>query len=518
MANRGIFKNYFKFLLYSIFSILGAIFLTRIPLKIGELTELYIKIGNLSFLSFKSFIFTIILGLLFSSIGIYLGKIFVTEYINNRRKILFKKWFSLSFSDSRKINKNEFIQITNQDLNTIQEFTLSDFPQIFVQFFSFIIASIQFIKISTLSYIVLIALYILYLLPMKNLLKYQSMYSEKLRSARVNIISVLSDAIYYKKTIFRQNKSKYILDILNNESNNSVEYLKKNEISKNKSKILPRTLDSIGPALILLIVGWQYFNQQINMGQLVTLLTYVVILNAPFRSIMNLLTSLPEFKVAYKNQNKFLQIPTKDVWGNKMLSQKVINKIKVKNTKSNIEYLFSKGDFVVISGRSGVGKTTFLNELFGLEQGLYKIEINNNKLNQGFNWNDDISYIPQEIYIFEGTIKENLEIDGIHLSSYDVYQKKLLNLLPDVNEIISNRSDLSTGQGEILNFLRNFNINKSVILIDEISGNIDKNALNQIHSLLDRYRENKIIIEITHRKLDIKEASYMEMEGIGIDK
>ena len=175
----------------------------------------------------------------------------------------------------------------------------------------------------------------------------------------------------------------------------------------------------------------------------------------------------------------------------------------------NMNFKINKGEVVYIDGESGKGKSTIINlicRLFDINKG--EIIMNNNNIN-----NIDIkslkkciSVIPQNIIVFNGTIKDNIILDNEYNS---VRLKNLIELLrlPNENE---KAEMLSHGQKQRVLIGRSlYNIDKSVYIFDEYLSAVDEDTSNRIHNYVINFikENNKIGIFISH---DNKEKVYYD--------
>jgi len=175
----------------------------------------------------------------------------------------------------------------------------------------------------------------------------------------------------------------------------------------------------------------------------------------------------------------------------------------------NVSLKINKGDKVAIIGESGAGKSTLIDILIGLhipKNGTLKIDgivISNNNLQS---WRGKIGYIPQNIYLFDGTIAENVCFGR----GYD--EKKLIRVLDQakVTNFIKNKNGINTlvgdsgiqlsgGQKQRVGIARALYGNPQVLILDEATSSLDSETeskiMNEIYSLV----ENQTLIIIAHR-------------------
>ena len=199
-------------------------------------------------------------------------------------------------------------------------------------------------------------------------------------------------------------------------------------------------------------------------------------------------------------------------------------KLSLKNLsfkyKSANKFLFkdisldiSKGKIYGITGSTGSGKTTLADILMCLNNKTDgKILLNDSfDLNNYKNsWQKLIGYVPQNIYLLDDTIKNNIafgelsnDIDEATLLKSIKLAKleKLINNLEkgyDTN-IGENGSKLSGGQIQRISIARALYTNPQILILDEITSSLDVNTEEEIINVIKNLKGEKTIILITHR-------------------
>lgn len=180
--------------------------------------------------------------------------------------------------------------------------------------------------------------------------------------------------------------------------------------------------------------------------------------------------------------------------------------------------IINKGDFVGITGQSGIGKTTILNLLLGfLAPSKGGILINGQPVDTGDikNYWPCISYVRQQSFFLHDTILKNitLEEEGhnrerLHCALHASGINEFIHQLPEgLNKIITeNGKNISGGQQQRIALARALYKNADLILLDEPFNELDEAS---VVSLLEHFCElsakGKMIILITHDK---KSLSY----------
>ena len=186
----------------------------------------------------------------------------------------------------------------------------------------------------------------------------------------------------------------------------------------------------------------------------------------------------------------------------------------------DINLKINKGDKVGIMGKTGSGKSTFINLFCGLlESDTGKIFIDQKSINEIINdWQNQIGYVPQTVSIFDETILYNITLadnkDEIDIEKVNNILK-LLNLEETINNLPNKieefageyGSKLSGGQCQRLGIARALYRDPNIIILDEATSGLDENTENLILEKLFKNKPNLTIITISHRKNSLKHCN-----------
>ena len=198
---------------------------------------------------------------------------------------------------------------------------------------------------------------------------------------------------------------------------------------------------------------------------------------------------------------KFSKISFKDV-------ECKIDKKKI-FAKLNIE--ISKNSFVVITGNSGIGKSSLIDMITGLilpSKGnifINKTNLNELEINH---WRSKVSYVPQEHFLLKDNIPNNIILDQkFEKKKYD----KIINLLElsdlDPKVILSEKGEsISVGQKQRVSIARALYSDREILILDEPTSNLNSLLEKKILKYLKK-NSLKTIIMITHNKSATKYAS-----------
>ena len=183
----------------------------------------------------------------------------------------------------------------------------------------------------------------------------------------------------------------------------------------------------------------------------------------------------------------------------------------------NINFELKKNDCIGIMGKSGVGKTTFVDIMLGLlkpQNG--EILINGNLIDDyGSNFTGSIAYVPQEPIILDDEIvtnitletdKKNVNYEKLQYSIKKANLDKVVEKLPNKLEtkVGDNGVRLSGGQNKRLALSRAFYHGKEIIMIDEATSALDFKTESLIAEEIRAIKGKTTIVIISHSKNILK--------------
>lgn len=192
-----------------------------------------------------------------------------------------------------------------------------------------------------------------------------------------------------------------------------------------------------------------------------------------------------------------------------------------KQVLNNINFSIPKGKFVGIVGPSGAGKTTFVDILLGLlPPGKGKISVDGKNIYDDIcAWQANLAYVPQSIYLIDGTIRENIamgieeeEIDDalitkvLHMAElYDFVQE----LPAGLNTTVGERGvKLSGGQRQRIGIARALYYQPQVLVLDEATSALDNDTEKSITDTILKLKGQITIIAVAHRLTTLAQCDF----------
>ena len=293
--------------------------------------------------------------------------------------------------------------------------------------------------------------------------------------------------------------------------------------------------------LFILILLKIYEYEFVEIGALIAFYGICAIKVIPaFQKIFNSLASIDSNISSFYNIEEDL-INAKQIHltnNQKEISQKInfqkeieINDVtfrypsKIKAGVFNVNMKIPFGSKIGIVGKTGSGKSTLLDLILGFinpqsgEILVDKLNLNNKNLKS---WQKNISYVPQNFYIYEGTVKSNvafalnekaIETNKITKSLELAELKEFIgNVNLDVGE---NGKKLSGGQKQRIGIARAIYKNTELLVLDEATSALDTITEKKIIKNLDNNKKIKTLIIVSHRfeSLEMCDKIYFIEEG-----
>jgi ATP-binding cassette, subfamily B, bacterial PglK len=230
------------------------------------------------------------------------------------------------------------------------------------------------------------------------------------------------------------------------------------------------------------------------------------------KALYNLLNDYNIIDDSQKNCNKIATKITNIYLKNISFSYNTFDKAIIKDFSLEIKV----GDKIAFIGPTGCGKTTLVDIILGLySPSNGNIYINNTKVNNMKQWNNNIAYVPQFNYLLDDTIYSNVAFGEEVINKDKVKNVAKLACIDDVIENLEHGYDtiigergvkLSGGQRQRLGIARALYRDADILVLDEATSALDeeteKKVMNTIYSMKDT-----IVIMIAHRLSTIKNAN-----------
>ena len=184
----------------------------------------------------------------------------------------------------------------------------------------------------------------------------------------------------------------------------------------------------------------------------------------------------------------------------------------------DISFTVKPGETIAIVGHTGSGKTSIislLNRLYHIQKGSIQLDDVSIEAYDLDALRSKIGVVLQDVFLFAGTITENVTLRNDNISKEKVMEAaKLIGLhdfimrLPgnyDFN-VMERGATMSQGQRQLLSFIRAILFNPSVLILDEATSAVDTETEQMIQHAIDKLIEGRTSIVIAHRLSTIRKA------------
>ena len=240
---------------------------------------------------------------------------------------------------------------------------------------------------------------------------------------------------------------------------------------------------------------------------------------ASFRRIINLKNTSPTIDNGTEKLTSF----------NKKIEISNLNFEYVKNfpVLNDISIDINKGQTTAIVGSTGSGKSTLIKlvlRLYDSTSGEIKFDGKNIRDLELDSLRNKIGLVSQDIFLFEGTVFENIAYGNLDAKDDEVWEAaklsesdKFINLLPNKeNTIVGERGQkLSGGQRQRISIARAILKNPEILILDEATSAVDNETEAAIQRSINTLKEGRTVIAIAHRLSTIRNAEiiYVLEEG-----
>lgn len=327
------------------------------------------------------------------------------------------------------------------------------------------------------------------------------------------------------KSYVREDYTRNMFEIQSND-------YKKDSMSLVKVSALfyPTMLLLIGLSTILTIYigGIQVMNGSITAGNIAEFIIYINQLTFPV-TMLGWVTSLIQRAAAsQKRINEFLDIPS-DIQSKETEERSLSGNIKFDKVSftypdtgiealKEISFEINSGEFVAIIGKTGSGKSTLANlimRMYDVENGAIDVDGKNIRDLNLKDYRNQIGFVPQEVFLFSDTIKNNIAFgldtvtdDEVHTAAKNasVYTN-IIDFEEKFETMLGERGiTLSGGQKQRVSIARALIKSPKILIFDDCLSAVDTKTEEEILQNLGKIMAGKTSILIAHRISTIKNA------------
>jgi ABC-type multidrug transport system fused ATPase/permease subunit len=288
-------------------------------------------------------------------------------------------------------------------------------------------------------------------------------------------------------------------------------------------------LSSIAIALIIWYGGGEIIQGTLTIGVLFAFIQYTEMFFRPIRDLSEkyniMQTAMASSERIFKllDNQTFIKDPEVPV-----KLERVKGEIEFRNVwfayndedyiLKDISFKINPGETVAIVGHTGAGKTSIINILtrfYDINKGAILVDgIDISKVDKK-ELRKHISVVLQDVFLFSGTIKSNIDMDNEEISpdkimeaSRTVGADRFINsLTQQYDEVVKERgATLSVGQKQLISFARALAYNPKILILDEATSSVDTETETLIQKAIENLLVGRTAIVIAHRLSTIQSA------------
>ncbi|MDE0536020.1 ABC transporter ATP-binding protein [Tenacibaculum sp. L6] len=288
-------------------------------------------------------------------------------------------------------------------------------------------------------------------------------------------------------------------------------------------------LSSIAIGLIVWYGGLQVIEDSaVSLGAIIGFIKMAQMLFRPLRQIadkfnqlqMGIVAGERVFNVIDTNSSidKNGTIIAENIEGNISFKDVHFSYIKGEEILKGISFNVEKGQTVAIVGATGAGKSTIINlisRFYEIDSGLIAIDNIPVQDYEISSLRQKVAVVLQDVFLFSDTIlnnitlrNENISLDQVQKAAKQIGIHDFIISLPNnYHYNVKERGGmLSSGQRQLIAFLRAYVSNPSILILDEATSSVDAHSEQMIQYATDEITKNRTSIVIAHRLATIKKA------------
>ena len=268
--------------------------------------------------------------------------------------------------------------------------------------------------------------------------------------------------------------------------------------------------------------------KDITVGELIAFILFIHMMFRPIRQLADRFNILQMGIVGSERVFKILDKDEKiaDLGENKLISVKGAISFKDVNfyykkdewVLKGLTFEIKAGKMLALVGRTGAGKTSIisvLNRFYETQKGIISIDGINIDTIQLANLRENIALVQQEVFLFSDSILNNITLFDTNITRHKIIESakeigvhSFIQTLPNnYDYIVGERGvTLSSGQRQLIAFLRVYVRNPKILILDEATSSIDTATEELLQKALEKLSKDRTTIVIAHRLSTIVKA------------
>lgn len=401
-----------------------------------------------------------------------------------------------------------------QDIGVLRSFlakfilsSIMDFPMLLVSAIGLFFISEQLFFVVLITWCLYSILYFIYHKAIAKKI-------EKVEEEGAKTTSYMVEAISGYESLFGSNLQKIVGNRFSNQYLEYVDQIKQSENLQNGKQTISQFILDFSSLALLAFGVWLIAHETITLSTIILFHSLFLYFMEPVKNLLDIMEEWKKVKISWERLSN-LFYPTKELG---IYSRKMIGTIEFQNVNfsyadhpvlKNVNFKIDAGKKVLITGKSGSGKSTILKLLmkyYEIKGGSIQIDQTEISDYQTESIHQNILYISMKEQLFTGPLCNNISLDGKYQQSYQEILK-----LTEVESIVrksplghylpleENGSNLSGGEKQRVILARTLLLPFQILLLDEATSQIDINMERRILKNIFRQFPDRTVLFVSHR-------------------
>lgn len=444
------------------------------------------------------------------------------------QEVIYQKYIESPINELNKMTTPEILRNIMNEAALLSGNLMSPALTLILNFitlilFTFLLLFVNF-QITLITFVILIFVFLFFSKIFKNKLEKFGQLRQKYDLVNISFIKHTFDGIRELKINDKEDFFSYGL------KKNLSRYATIG-VTRSIIAVLPRV--SMEILIVLLFTLTIFLTIKLNYDYKQILLTVPIFAAAAFRMMPNLNSMIKSYQVmrysknaftVFENilsqdnltkvkENKEYDLEEKINFDNKICLKNIYFSYGKKSIFEDLNFEIKKNSFIGLQGESGIGKSTFVDLLCGLNKAdKGKILVDDlNILGNEKSWMKNIGYVQQNFYIFDESLKTNITLENddsrideklLKRSIKSSLLEKLVDSFPrgleeNLGEFGAN---LSGGQRQRICIARALYKNPKLLIFDESFNNLEESKVEKILQIISNLKKDMAIVIISHNK------------------
>ena len=462
------------------------------------------------------FFITIALSIIETNLDKYLNQAIVMDI----QKKIYDKILKLRIEDFNLIKNGELLSKIGNDPQAIADFITNDILKIIISTAILVIIIFFILNLSVELSIIAILTFPMSMILTAVLGKKTRKYIKKSKELNDDSFSIIQETIIGLIEIKSLNLQKYLSKKYKLNLKDLMENVLKTTKLSTNINALSSTISSMGEWIIILASSWLIINNRLTIGALASF-------NSFFSKFAESISSLAQINM--KIQTVYLSINRieglmqlldetrlkneykPNIYGDICIKEVNFSYVDSKKVLNNLSLEIKPKKLYVVVGENGCGKSTLLNLLmrfYEADSGEILLSNSNIKSIDIQYLREKVVYVPQQIAFFQGSIIDNLSLYNEKINLEEIMDVCKMVGIHNFIETLTEKYNTSIGKGGVnlsggqlqkLAIVRAILRNPEIMILDEVTSDLDSRSEFEIMQLLNELSEKFTMITVAHR-------------------